>query len=189
MPLNIQRLANLMETQIKVAIKTKEPKAKPGIHLKKMCLGVATGFVLNVVGTKGKISPTGALGTPTVGMRGLNPLRLAALMKIKSIKAFGGNEGPALQFFVDGISKAIVIEMGLVTVMGTDAGLATGFGAWKPKLMGQAMMRATGFKPTKYNAKFFQAIAEAITEEIKKNGTVTIPPSGPGSGGAQAVLA
>jgi hypothetical protein len=149
--------------------------------MKKFCKGVAHGFISTAKGTRGKVAKRGGLGGISVGLRGLKPKRLSESIRRKCKTAFG-SEGAELKTFTIGISMAIIEEMTKASIKGTDAGTAKNFGKWSTAKMAKAMFSKTGFKPTEYNKKFFKAICDAITEEIRKYGQSSIPSVGTGAG-------
>jgi hypothetical protein len=186
MGLNSAKLAKAMNTLISANIKKQFKDAKPGGNMKKMTMAISTGFVSNTVGKKGKTSGAGAGGSGS-GITGIQAKVMSDAMLSKCKKAFG-SEGPALKAITTGIAEAIVAELGSASVISDKGGIASKFKLGSPVKMGKDMMKATGFKKTPYNEKFFIALSKGIIEVIEKSGKCKIPPSGPGGGPGIATI-
>ena len=187
MPLNANRLAKKINSEISKKIKKKFKGAKPGKNMKKFSKAIAIGVVKSIKGKRGKIRPPAGTGGIGRGIKGLKPKRLSSAM-IKHCKKAFKSQGPALKSITEPMAKAIVGELGKASVKGTNGGTAKKFSGWSVGKMAGLMAKKSGFKKTKENKKLFKALSQAITDEIKKYGKSKIPRTGPGSGPGIATI-
>lgn len=187
MPLNAARLQLLIVAESSKNIKKKFKGAQPGANMKKFAKGIATGMVLTITGKTGQIIPPIGIGGVGLGILGIQAPMLSDEI-VKNCRSAFGAEGPALRSISDAVAKAVVAELKLASVLGTNGGTAMKFSGWGAQQMATAMFKATGFKKTSQNTKIFLAFAKAITSQIQKNGKSVIPTTGPGSGPGIAVI-
>lgn len=182
------RLTLAINSSIKTEIMKHHADAEPGVELTRLSKAIAEGFINTARGTPGIIIANGVnLGSVAVGLTGVTAQRISANIQREAIAAFKA-QGIALPYLADGIASAIHDEMQYVTITGTDAGLARSFGVWSDDVMAQAMLTSAGYPKNEYNQKLFLAISKGISQEIRVNAQVIIPPSSLGTGPRIATL-